>query len=70
MWHVWDTGEVYTGFWWGDLRETDNMEELGVDGKILKLIFRKWDGGWTVLIWLRTGTGECGNEPSGSIKCG
>ena len=28
---------------------------------------------WTASSWLRTGTGgtcECGNEPSGSIKCG
>jgi hypothetical protein len=22
------------------------------------------------IIWLRAGTGECGNEPSGSVKCG
>jgi hypothetical protein len=22
MWHVWWTGDVYTGFWWGNLRET------------------------------------------------
>jgi hypothetical protein len=36
-----------------------------------------WGGGaWSRLIWLRIGTGgragccECGNEPSGSIKCG
>jgi hypothetical protein len=29
-------------------------------------------GGWTGSIWLRIGTGtcECGNEPSGSIKWG
>jgi hypothetical protein len=31
-------------------------------------------GAWTGFIWLRIGTGggqcECGNEPSGSIKCG
>jgi hypothetical protein len=31
-------------------------------------------GVWTGLIWLRIGTGvgtcECGDEPSGSIKCG
>ena len=38
-------------------------------------IFRKWDVGvWTGLIWLRIGRGGrhlwCGNEPSGSTKCG
>jgi hypothetical protein len=26
-------------------------------------------GAWTGLIWLRIGTGECGYEPLGSIKC-
>jgi len=36
---------VHTVFWWGDLRETDHMEDLEVDGKIIKWIFRKWDGG-------------------------
>jgi len=24
MWRVWGTGEVYRGFWWGNLRERDH----------------------------------------------
>ena len=47
-------GEVYTGFWWGNLRERDHLEDLGVDKKIiLRWIFRKGDGvAQAALIWL------------------
>jgi len=39
-------GEVYTGFWLGDLRDGDHLEDSGIDGKILlKWNFRKWVGG-------------------------
>jgi hypothetical protein len=36
---------VHKGFWWGDLREGDHLEDEGVDGRtIIKWIYRKWDG--------------------------
>jgi hypothetical protein len=35
-------GQVRTGFWCENLRETDHLEDLGVDGRvILKWIFKK-----------------------------
>ena len=58
MQHIWGSVEVYTGFWWGNVRERDRFEDPGIEGKILRRIFRKWDVGvWTGLIWLRIGTG-------------
>ena len=27
--------EMYTEFWWGNLRERDHLKDLGVDGRIL-----------------------------------
>ena len=52
-------GEENTGLWWGYLRESDHLEDTGVDGRvILRWIFRKWDVGvWTGLSWLRIRTG-------------
>jgi hypothetical protein len=52
--------EVHTGFWWGDLRESAHFGDPGVDGRIiLKWIFKKCNGAWTGLSWLKIGTG-CG----------
>jgi hypothetical protein len=49
----------HTGFWWGDLRERKQLEDLSVDGWIkLKWVLKKCDGeASTVQIWLRIGTG-------------
>ena len=33
--------EVRRGFTWGDLRERGHLEDLGIDGRILKWIFKK-----------------------------
>jgi len=46
------TVEVYTGFWWGNLRERAHLEDYGVDGRIiLRWIFRKLHGGtdWIIV---------------------
>ena len=43
---LWGRGEVYTGLWWGNLRERDHLEGPVVDGRIIIIwIFRKWDVG-------------------------
>jgi hypothetical protein len=42
MLHVWETGETHAGFWWGNLKESDHLEDLGVDRRIiLKWIFKR-----------------------------
>jgi hypothetical protein len=33
--------ELHIGFWWGNLRERDHLEDLGVHGIIFKRIFKK-----------------------------
>ena len=64
------------GFGGVNLSERDHLGDPGVDGRIIfRWIFSKLDVGVsTGSSWLRIGAGgghfECGNEPSGSIKCG
>jgi hypothetical protein len=58
VWHVWEIRQVPTEFWWGYLRERDQLGDLGVDGRvIIDWIFKKLDAqAWTGFIWLRLGT--------------
>jgi len=34
MWHVLETGEVYTGFWCADPKEGGHFQDLGIDGRV------------------------------------
>jgi len=47
-WHVTrkGRGEVYTGFWWGSLKERNHLEDSGIDVRIILMwISRTRDGG-------------------------
>ena len=35
MWHLWETREVRTGLWWGDLSKRDPLEDPGLDWRII-----------------------------------
>jgi len=55
--YVRETGEVHTRFLWGDMMERGHLEFLDIDGRILKFIFKKWNGGLcNGLIYLKRGT--------------
>ena len=74
--HVRVRREVYTGFWWGNLRERDHLGDPGIDGRIiLGWTFRKWMWGYGLDQAgsgqrQMAGTCERDNEPSDSMKCG
>ena len=39
-------GEVYAGFWCGNLKEREHLEDPGLGGReVLRWVFRKWDVG-------------------------
>jgi len=66
---------MHTGFWWRNARERDHLEgTVTYKEIILKWIFRKSDVGHGLDLsgsgyGQLAGSCECGNEPSGSIKC-
>jgi len=59
----------------GNLRITDHLEDRNIDGRILNLVFKKWDrehgldlsgSGERQVV----GSCECSNEPSCSVTRG
>ena len=52
-------GETFNGFWWGNLGKGAQVEDSGIDGRIiLRSIFSNWDvESWNGSNWLRIGTG-------------
>jgi hypothetical protein len=53
------------------VRKRDHSEDLSIDGKILKCIFKKWKkGARSGSIWIKIRTvGRLLCKPSCSIKC-
>jgi len=64
------------GSWWGNRRERDRLGELGIDGcDNIRTDLQEVGCGYMDWIGLaqdrdRWRTVECGNEPSGYVKCG
>lgn len=50
---------MHTRFWWGKFEETDHLENLGLNERIiLKSVLEIWNiKAWSGFIWLRPGKG-------------
>jgi hypothetical protein len=62
---VYGRGEAYTGFWWGNLRKRDHLGDGFSGSGMWGYEFDQAGSGQGRV----SGTCECGNEPSGFIKC-
>ena len=50
---------MHIGFWWGNLRQGDHLQDIYVDGRIiLKGIVNKDGRFWTGLFWLKVRKGD------------
>jgi hypothetical protein len=49
MLHVLGRREIGPGFWWGNLKEIDHFEGLGIDGRIILISTLRNKMGWNGL---------------------
>lgn len=61
MWYAWEGNEMHERFRWGNVKERDRLEDVGVDWRmILTLILKKQDGIASIgFILLSIGTSDC-----------
>jgi hypothetical protein len=52
MQHIWGSGEVHTGFWWGNLRLRDHLGDPGLDERIIL------NESSRIGMWAQTGLGN------------
>jgi hypothetical protein len=55
MWYIYRR-DVCTEFRWGNLSETDHLQDPSTNGRIMLSSRMGGGGDWTGLIWLNTGT--------------
>jgi len=69
-WHAAKSEEVHTRFWWGKLMERRNLEDLGLDGRIIlnKYSINRMNLSGSLCRGV-VGTCEHGNERQDSVKC-
>jgi hypothetical protein len=41
MWHVCGRKEIHPRFWWGNLKEGHQLEDLGIHGRILTFMLKE-----------------------------
>jgi len=75
MWKVWWRKQLHTGCWCVGVKEGDGLEDLGVDGRMIrKWILNKYDGRVEcVWLWMSTTSllfSENEDRTSGYIGCG
>lgn len=59
MWHAWEKTEIHIAFWSENLKDTDHLKKLSVDGKIvLKSILNKTAGWVGVEDWADSAQGS------------